>query len=538
MWFALPLYLAFTVAAAGEAEEMLSLLQGEFAFQQGDYAAASSHYLDAAQFSRDPAVAERAARIALVAEQNEIAASAVARWQALAPENPALHSVRALMAVRAGDTAAATEALDRLLGEPDGWQLAVQVLAAPDHGLHGAVVLAALIGSPRMPSELDPLLAFGGLAMRHQLLGLAADTAERATSKHPLAVRAWLWRAEVERGRDAPDAARAALDAALALPALENANRLAIAAQFDALGDPQAAARVLADAEQDDATLAGRAAYLARADATELLGALYVEIRDGEHRSGARSYLLGQLAELTGDTVAALAWYDQIEPGMPRDRARLRIAVLQHQGGALDEALATLHALQESGSEHGEVLIDAYLLEAQLLREHKDRQAAVEALGRGLGVFEDEPSLLYARALLWERMDRVTEAIVDLRRLVAIDPDNPDALNALGYTLADRTGEYKEAHALIRRALQLKPDSAAILDSMGWVLHKLGRSNEGLGYLRRSFEAQPDAEVAAHLGEVLWLLGKQDEARQVWEQGSEIDAENGALLGALERFGT
>jgi tetratricopeptide (TPR) repeat protein len=531
------LYLPLAGTAGDTGEPLLPLLQGEFALQRGDYAEAAQAYLDAAGSSRDPAVAERAARLALLANDEAAASRALERWQQLAPASVELHSVQAMLAVRRGDTEAAISALDGLLDQPGGWKLAVQVLAAPDHGLSGAAVLAALLDSPKLPSALEPLLAFGELALRLELFGLAASTAGRATADHPESPRAWLLQAEVEREQSRPEAARAALDAALALPGLDGGARLAIAAGFDALGDPQAAAKVLAEAEQDDATRAGRAAYLARADAPDQLAALYAEIREAAPRSAAGSLLLGQLAELMGDLAAALAWYDEVPPGSSREHARLRVAVLHSRQDRLDDALATLRSLQSSHSENGAALIDAYLLEAELLRKDGKADAALEALQRGLAVFEDEPGLLYARALAFERADQVDAALADLRRLVELEPDSADALNALGYTLADRTSHYQEAYELIRRALEIKPDSAAIMDSMGWVLHKLGRSSEGLEYLQRAFELQPDAEVAAHIGEVLWLLGQRDEAREVWARGSEIDADNRALRETIQRFG-
>jgi tetratricopeptide (TPR) repeat protein len=533
---AFALYLPSSAPAAGTATPLLPLLEGEFALQRGDHAEAARAYSDAAGLSRDPAVAERAARLALLANDDAAARMALDRWRELAPDDRSLHSVQAVLALRGGDTESARIALEGLLGEPEGWKQVVRMLASPSDGLAGATLLAALLGSSSMPAGLEPLLAFAQLALRQELFGLAESAAEQLTTRHPEAASTWLFVAELERRQKRPEQARSALDAALALPALDRPTRLAIAAELDALGDPQAAADVLAAGTQDDSTLAGRAAYLARADAPDLLAALYQEIRATDAPSAAIKLLLGQLAELMGDVAAAMSWYDEVEPGATRERARLRIAVLQARQDRLDDAVATLRALQSSHSEDGAALIDAYLLEAELLRKADRTEAALEALQRGLAVFEDEPSLLYARALAWEREDRIDEAISDLRRLVELDPDSADALNALGYTLVDRTAHYQEAYELIHRALQLKPDNAAILDSMGWALHKLGRSSEGLEYLQRSFELQPDAEVAAHLGEVLWLLGQRDAARLVWQQGSELDAGNRALQATLERF--
>jgi tetratricopeptide (TPR) repeat protein len=538
--FGLPVLLYLSLLAAPVAADdaaMLPLLQGEFALQQGDHAEAAAAYGRAAEVSDDPAVAERAARIALLVDDLTLAKVAVARWEALSPGEPEPNALRALLALRDGDNDEAAAALVALLEAPEGWKQALQVIAAQDPGLVSAALLLALIESPRWPAGLDPLLGLGALASRQDASALAERAAERATSEFPEHPRAWLWRAEIERRREDADAARAAIDTALGLPGLDNPLRLAAANQLDALGDPAAAAAALAAGEQDDVLLAGRAAYLARAEATADLQALYEEIRSAEApHSPERLFLLGQVAEVRQDS-AAIGWYTAIEEGPLHEQAQLRIAVLQDRGDRPAEALATLHRLQQGDSENGDALIHSYLLESELLRKRGRPGDGLAALERGLAVFDDDPQLLYAHALALERMERIDEALAALRRLVELDPDNADALNALGYTLADRTGYYEEAHALIVRANQLKPDNPAILDSLGWVLHKLGRSHEALVYLRRSFSMQPDAEVAAHLGEVLWLQGERDEARTVWQQGSEIDAENPALVRTLERYG-
>jgi tetratricopeptide (TPR) repeat protein len=535
---ALGLYLPLTgMPLAADQAVMLPLLRGEFALQGGDLETAASAYLEAAQASGDPAVAERAARIALTADDAGRASAAVARWQTLQPDVPTQLAMRALLAVRAGDREAAVAELRRVAATPEGWTQALQILNTQPAGTIDAAVLEAMVDAPARPTELDATLTLGALLLRHGAAEAAGRLAAEATAAHPSAARAWLWQAEVERRRDQPETARSAIESALALPGLEPPARLAAAAQLDALGDPQAAARALADSEQDDATLAARAAYLARAEDEELLLALYDEIAAGAGPpSDSRRYLLGQLAELRRDSATALDWYGAISASPLREQGQLRVAILHDRAEQTEQALAILHRLQDSDSDHGDVLVDAYLLESELRRKRDDPTGALAALDRGLAVFEDDPELLYARALAYERVDRHGEAIADLRRLVALDPDNADALNALGYTLADRTAHYDEAHRLIERAHRIKPDNPAILDSLGWVLHKLGRSNEGLEHLRRSFAGHPDAEVAAHLGEVLWLLGRHDEAREAWEQGRGIDPAHPVLVRTLERF--
>jgi len=158
-------------------------------------------------------------------------------------------------------------------------------------------------------------------------------------------------------------------------------------------------------------------------------------------------------------------------------------------------------------------------------------------LTRGLAAWPDDSALLYARALAWERGDDIPRAEADLRKILVAEPENVAALNALGYTLADRTERHQEALELIDRARVAEPDNAAIVDSYGWVLYRLGRNEEALVQLRRAWSLNRDPEIAAHVGEVLWVLGRRDEARHFFEEARKLDPDNRALLRAMEALG-
>ena len=169
------------------------------------------------------------------------------------------------------------------------------------------------------------------------------------------------------------------------------------------------------------------------------------------------------------------------------------------------------------------------------MRKSRKKQA-IAVYTRGLDQLKDEPRLLYARAMAHIDMDDIAAGERDLRTLLAMDPDSADALNALGYTLADRTDRHVEANALIEKAIKLKPEEPAIIDSYGWAQYRLGNLDEAVRLLRRAYEKQPDSEVAAHLGEVLWVSGEREEARRVWEKGRKADAENKVLLETIKRL--
>jgi tetratricopeptide (TPR) repeat protein len=196
-----------------------------------------------------------------------------------------------------------------------------------------------------------------------------------------------------------------------------------------------------------------------------------------------------------------------------------------------------MHAMQADAGIDDEARRDAYLLEADLRQKSDDDPGELDALARGLAAYPDDNNILYARGLAWERRDRIDRAEADLRRVLVTDPSNTAALNALGYTLADRTDRYKEALELIDRARAAQPDEPAILDSYGWVLYRMGRRDEALVQIRRAFTLMKDPEIAAHLGQLLWEQGNKDEARRYFDEARKLDPENRSLLRALEKTG-
>ena len=178
-----------------------------------------------------------------------------------------------------------------------------------------------------------------------------------------------------------------------------------------------------------------------------------------------------------------------------------------------------------------------YALESELLVQARLLDASMALLNQALAELPEATSLRYSRAMLGERLDDLALMESDLRHILEQDPDNATALNALGYTLSNRTTRYDEAYALIARALELAPEEPAILDSMGWVLFQQGKAEEAVSYLQRAWDGLPDPEVAAHLGEVLWTLGEKQQAYSVWRDGLLQDPEHDLLQETLERLG-
>lgn len=536
---AVPAASAQAADAAAPPGTLEGTLAGEFALQAGQLQDAADWYLRAARAApADAALAERAARIALLAGDDATATAALGLWRQRAPETLPMRAVEASLALRRGDEARATRLVIALATSPgDGWRHAFHALATGggDPALSGRV-LEALVDAGAVPPRLDPWLAFGGLAQRLDQEALAARIVDEVVARFPAEPRVALLRASQLREAGDHAAARAALAALEAAANGDEELRLALAAEYDALDDPATAAAVLSRGPQDEYTRRLRAGLLAEAEDEVALAALYAELQEGSARPDPqRRLLLGQVAEFLERRDEALRWYGSVPGGPARLQARLRTAAVLHALDRDAEAFAALHALQADADAHEDARRDAYLLEAELHRDAGDPAAEVDAFARGLAAYPDDAALLYARALAWERRDDIPRAEADFRKILVADPDNVAALNALGYTLADRTTRYAEALELIDRARVAEPGNAAIIDSYGWVLYRLGRHEEALVELRRAFALQKDAEIAAHVAEVLWVLGRRDEARAFFERARVLDPDSRALERAIEQ---
>lgn len=526
--------------AAPEPEPPLDeLLAGEFAAQEGDYQAAATQYLAAALASDDPQVAERATQMALAASSPEQAVQALARWQELAPDGDGVLAMQAVLALRENRQEAAHQALVALLARPaPAWRLALRALLSSGNAEASASALSRILQERALPDDLSAWLAFGGLAQRLFQTEPGPAWVAAIVEKFPDQPRAWLLNAGQLRRAGDSVAAREAIDRALSLDQDDENVRLAAAVELEQLGDVPAALAVLARPPQTTRLFAARATILDRTDDRKGLEKLYREVRESgaDASDSRRQQLLGQLAEVLGEKTEALDWYRSVPAGPDRSQALLRVALLLNEVGEMEAALAQLAELRLVDPDDGDLLRSSYLIEAEILAGNDRPEQALAAYGDGLKVLEGDPELLYARALMHERMGDIAAAEADFRRILHDAPDDANVLNALGYTLADRTDRLEEAKGYIEKALAAQPDSAAVIDSMGWVLYRLGRLEEALPYLRRAFELQPDPEIAAHLGEALWSSDRLDQAREIWRQGLEIDAGHAGLLRTLKRL--
>ena len=533
------------VPVAASDDILLKLLTAQFALQNSDLAASAKGFTEAAELSPDPALAEEATRLSLSVRDWPLARRGLARWQQLAPKDLGIVQSRAWIALGEKRSDDAYTDLDALAarGGDQAWRLIAQTLLGTDDKSAAAHLLGRLATPAHLTAQEANWVAVSQLAFKLGDKALSQRLADAAVTRFH-GDDSYVWSARLALDRGDKSAARATYAEALTRDPKNLRLRGGYAALLADSGDNAGAARTLASGLQDDTTYAARAAYAARADDKPALNSLYREL-DSEKvaRSGKRLYLLGQVAEMIDKRDAALAWYREISADDERwFDAQMREAVVLDRLGRTDKALDFLHQLQTQAADDNEQLGSAYLLEADLLARKQRPRDALAVYTHALDTMPDDTRVLYARALLAVDQGDVAAGEHDLRQVIELKPDDAEALNALGYTLADRSArgdpQQSEALALIERALKLKPDEPAIIDSMGWLRYRMGDLDASLKALRQAYAKQPDADIAAHLGEVLWVKGAHDEALRIWDAGRKKDAKNKTLLEAIKRLTT
>lgn len=526
-------------AVSVERDLPLKLIAGELALQNDDIEGAARAYAEAAPLSSVPAIAEQATRLALAIKNWPLARAGVERWQQLDAKASGIIQARAWIALGEGNSKLAYTELEALLARSSDarWRPVAQVLLGAQDKAAAGDLLARLATPDRLGSKEMDWIAMSQLAFKLEDKALAEKLSQTAVERFRSS-DAYAWSAQLALDSGDKKAARDRFNEALKRDPTNVRLRTGYAALLADSGDFAAAARALASGPQSDVTYAARAAYAARSDDKPLMEALYREIEsDKSARSTKRVFLLGQLAEILGKSSVALTWYGEIPEGDERWLdAGVRSVVLIDQSGAPSKARERLAQLRMIAGAQPREAIELILLEAELCVKKNQKREAFEVYQQGLDQWPGVPRLLYARAMLAIELDDFATGERDLRQIIDGDPDNAEALNALGYTLADRNERVAEARLMIEKAMSLKPGEPAILDSYGWVKFRLGLYDEAITELRRAYALQPDAEIAAHLGEVLWVKGEHAEARRVWDEGRKKDAQNKVLLDTMKRL--
>lgn len=539
-------------------EDLLyKLLVAELAGQRGESKLAGEHYLGLAQATRDPRVAQRAAQIAFFAKDQQMALAALRLWVEFAPNNVEARQGLVAFLVREGQADAALPHLEKL----------ITLLPLPP----SAQAPPAPNGPEFVTGQGYAFMFIASLLSREQDKQGALRLMKKLTEAHRDNPDAQLAHATLALGLADFQAARAALDQALQLkPGWGNAAALR-ARMLQMQGDNDGALSYLQTAVKDHPeNLSLRLSYArllvdakrlteAREQFTSIaqqmpdnpdvalsLGILSLQIKqpdDAErYLKQARrlgkyeretSYYLGQIAETRKDYAAAIGYYKTVDQGEAYLDAQLRVVGLMAKQGDTAGARTYLRKIKLQSPEQAKLITMA---EADLLREEKQYAQAIEIYNIALLQAPADNDLLYGRAMLAEKLDRLDILEQDLGSILAREPKNARALNALGYTLADKTTRYQEALDYIKRALELSPQDGSILDSMGWVQFRLGNNEEALRYLKQALELTPEAEIAAHLGEVLWVTGDQEQARKIWQDAIKTSPDDEVLQNTVKRF--
>lgn len=517
-------------SANGKASALL--IAAEFALQGGDAAKATADYVEAAQISNDPAIARRALQLALVTHDANAAQRMLDRNQELGANAHDLAMARGQLAMSRGDRADAERQFRSVLasGKVEDWKtFAASLLTARDSALAGRV-LEDLATPDKLPADESVWVALSQLGEhlgRHAFARKLADAAvQRFDDTDAIA-----WAASLRASAGDRDGALALYRKGLAAHPKNTGLRLGYATLLADAGKYDYALQALARGPQTSATWSARVAIAARAKNEGALRQLYAGLQHApESQQLDNAFLLGQLAELLHHDEQALKWYGQVDPDSQHAfDAQLRSAVLLDKAGQGEQAHALAVQLQQDYADDPESLRTAYELDAQMYAQDGKHAEAIDTYNRGLAALPDDPALIYDRGIEEANAGDTDAALADFRKVLAQNPDNVEAMNALGFTLADTDRDLPEATQLLRKALAAKPDAAAIMDSWGWLQYRLGNLGQAETYLQRAWGRQQDPDIGVHLGEVLWKLGRHDSAREVLGKVRKLDPHNPAL---------
>ena len=538
-------------AKTGEltAELMYRLLVGDIALQRGEPALAARAYYDVARETRDPKFARRATEIALAARQRTLALDSATLWVELDPTADRAKQVVAGLKggsdVRGADLKAD---LERALAEAAtaGPRLGEAFLelnralaSEPDKA--ATLKLVQALAQP-YPNNAEAQFAVALAAYNTGLADFESSTIalqaiDRALKQKPDWEQAILLKVEILSKQSMDRAGDYLVEILKSNPDAKyiNSALVQVRIQQKRYGDAAAILQKLAEQDPGNHEYEFGMAMLAMqtkdwAKAERLLEGLN---RVGYGDDGVVESYLAQVAEETGRYELALERFKAVPDGERGWYAKLRAAAMLGKLGRLDEARTYLDDLPAVTRDQK---IQVQQVAAQLLRDAGNNKGAYEILDSALGQYPDEPDLLYDLAMVAEKLDRIDVLEAKLTRLVELKPTNAQALNALGYTLVDRTPRVSEGLALIQRALAMSPDDPFILDSVGWAQYRLGHLDEAEKYLRQAMEQRPDPEIAAHLGEVLWAKGERKLAQDLWQSQLKNAPDNAVLLETVRRL--
>jgi tetratricopeptide (TPR) repeat protein len=530
--------IAPTITSAN-AEFVYKYLLGEIAGQRGEVTLASQLFLDLAKQTRDPRIAERAARTAAYANQPGLALQASTLWAELDPNSLEAQQASSQLLVASGNLKQAKPHIQKLLVKEEtranGFLYLNSLLAnQKDKNEVLAAITEFAKPYPKLPEAHFAIAQAALIADKPEIAGKALDTAARLRPD-------WEPAAQLQGQilqKESPEKAIGFYQDFLKRYPKSNDVRMSYAKllvsqkrhaeakpEFVKLvetsnGSPEISAVVgLLSLETEDYLMADQ--YFQQAISTGF--------KDPEQLYG----YLGRSAERQKQDAKALEWYDKIQPGERYLEGRFAAANVIARTQSVDAAIKLLDEVDNLTPEQQILVIQT---ETSMLAQAKRNQESYDLIAKAVGNWPNSTELIYDYAMAAERIGKLDVMETQLRKAIQLKPDFAAAYNALGYSFADRNIKLNEAKSLIETALKLQPGDHYMLDSLGWVHYRLGNLALAAEHLRKAYEIQADPEIAAHLGEVLWKQGLQEEAKKIWAGALKNYPENDVLVATTKKF--
>lgn len=502
------------------AELLNDLILADVAARRGHLDISVGLYLQLAKETRDPRLAEHATRVANYADMSSEALEAANLWVELEPDSIEARQLLTALLVKGGESGSAIDHLERILaneGKSNGFMVVAGLLSRERDKELALNLMKQLV--EKRADNPEAQYALSQLALRLGEHNEALAAVQRALELKPGWESASLHQARILIAQSKQTQALEYLDKLISDHPKNTDFRLFYArllVEQERLADAYEQFKEVAEQQpQHEDALFSLGFIGLQLNKLEDAEKYLLRLKKTGDRGYEVHYYLGRLEEMRDNSDEAKRWYSSITQGEYYMNAQIRIIAIMAMNGELDGALQRVSKLKSQRPAH-KLRLD--LVEGEILVEGGKYEEAMAVYDSALEEVPENTDLLYARSMVADKLGDYEASERDLRQILARDPNNAEALNALGYTLADKTTRYDEAYELISRALELRPNDYFILDSMGWIKYKLGEHEEAIKYLRRALDMKMDAEIAAHLGEVLWVTGDKEGAKSVWQR--------------------
>ena len=519
---------------------LYQFLLGEIAIQRDQMELATEAYLELAKSTRDPRLARHASHLAFETRQVDKMMEASEVWQELEPDSARAKQMLAAMLLNNEKIGEAKPILLEILAAnpANAAQLFMQLYPMlsryPDK--NAAYELMRELAAS-YPTVAEGKLLVAQLAEASGKHEIALEEARLASKLRPEWDAAVLLNAQLQQQETPQKSVTLVKDYLVDYPSNKEV-RLYYARLLTELKQHREARtqfQLLLDQVPENPDLAFAVALLSlelgEFDRAE--SGLQIALRNGKKDESAVHYYLGQLNEAKNAEEAALQSYRKVQSGEYAFPAQLRLAYLLNKTGKQMEAR---QQLQQANADNDQQRAQLIMLEAKILRDAKQMEDAYKVLLQGLEKMPDYPDLLYEAGMLADQMGQHETFERMVRKLIQIRPDYAHGYNALGYSLLDRNVRLSEGMQLVEKAYRIAPDDPAIMDSVGWGHYRMGDLSRSVEFLRRAYTANPDPEIAAHLGEVLWVRGEKEEARKLWQQAFQAHSDNAVLAAVMKKF--